>query len=96
MDAIQVARACDELHEAIEHDPEKNLDLYATSLGIVWHLKERATWGYPLDLLTRIELLIAQWFSPAIWCDEANKLSCRQRLVELISKLEDGWERPRA
>lgn len=93
MNAVEVSRACDELHHAVDQGPGPNPGVHGTSLSIISHLKRAAAWDYPVRLLSELELLIAPWFRAQ--CPHEDEPACRNALLELISKIEDGWERPR-
>ena len=95
MNAVEVSRACDELHQAVDQGPGNNPGVYATTLSIISHLKAEAGWDYPVKLLSELELLIAPWFNRRSPSTADHDQDRRDALLELISKVEDAWERPR-
>lgn len=95
MNAVEVSCACDELHQAIDQGPGNNPGVFATSLSIIGRLKAAAGWDYPVKLLSELETLMSQWFSRRPSSAGIIDEECRTVLLELISKVEDAWERPR-
>ena len=96
MNAVEVSCACDELHQAIDQGPGNHPGVYATSLTIIGRLKAAAGWDYPVSLLSELETLMAQWLNRKSPSTEVDDEDSRNVLLELISKVEDAWERPRA
>ena len=95
MNAVEVSCACDELHQAIDQGPGDNPGVYATSLTIIGRLKAAARWDYPVRLLSELETLMAQWLNRRSSSTAVGDEACRRNaLLELISKVEDAWERP--
>ena len=95
MNAVEVSCACDELHQAIDQGPGNNPGVYATSLSIIGRLKAAAAWDYPVKLLSELETLMAQWLNRRSPSTGVGDEDCRNGLLELISKVEDSWARPR-
>lgn len=95
MTAVEVSHACDELHRLIDQGPGLNPGACATSLTIVRQLRAAAEWEYPLELLSELEQLITRWFNPKSPGPVDRDQESRYALLEVISKIEDAWERPR-
>jgi hypothetical protein len=93
MNAVEVSRACDELHQAVDEGPGLNPGVHAISLAIISHLRAAAAWDYPVRLLNELELSIASWFR--LQSSSENEPERRNALLELISRIEDARERPR-
>ena len=93
MNAVEVSHACDELHRLIDQGPGPgtNPGASATSLTIIRQLRATAEWEYPLELLNELERLITRWFAGPVDREQES----RYALLEVISKIEDAWERPR-
>ena len=95
MNADELARACDELHEYIDQGPGENPRGFASALGAVRRIRAAASWDYPLIVLTRIEMRLATWFGPETGRAADAGQGCRQALLGDISTLEEAWDRPR-
>jgi hypothetical protein len=96
MNPEEVARECDELHKCIEQGPGENPGVFAQALTSVRRLRAAASWDYPLNILTEVEVQLAHWFSPEKWRGPDDGASCRDNLLCQISRVEDGCNRPRA
>jgi hypothetical protein len=87
----ELVRACDELHSHMDEGPGHKAAALADSLKILRRLRSAASWDYPLTLLGQIESQLRLWFSGKL-----QRATSRQALLDLVSKLEDAWERPQA
>jgi hypothetical protein len=96
MNPDEVARTCDELHECVDQGPGENPEVFARALSAVRKLRAASSWDHPVSILMEIEVQLARWFSPEKWRGTDDGLHCRENLLDHISRLEDGWDRPRA